>query len=299
MSTPRITGKARLAGVLGHPVAHSLSPVLHNYWLERLGVDGAYVPLPVAPDQFVTAVRGLQAAGFRGANVTIPHKQAAFAIADEVDPMARVAGSVNTLVFGEDGRIRGSSTDGFGFLASLEAEGIGIGAVRDRGAALLLGAGGAARSIAAALMERGFSVIVTNRTATRARELVETLSQAWRDHAAGAMPALSTLPWDHPAGVPADVSLLVNTTSLGMAGGPDASWAPDLTGAADHLIVADIVYVPCETPLLKAAAACGLTAIGGLGMLLHQARPGFRAWFGAEAEVDAATVAYVLAALKR
>ncbi len=296
----RITGQARLAGVLGYPVSHSLSPVLHNYWLERLGIDGAYVPLPVSPEQFSIAVHGLQAAGFRGANVTIPHKEAAFAIADDVDPMAHIAGSVNTLVFGEDGRIRGSSTDGFGFIASLEAEGIDLARLRQNGAALLLGAGGAARSIATALLELGFSVIISNRTEARAHTMVKQLSEAWRNHSDGHRPDLSVLAWDHcRKGVSASLSLLVNTTSLGMTGGPDAGWKPDLTGASDQLVVSDIVYVPRETPLLREASERGLKTVGGLGMLLHQARPGFRSWFGIEAEVDDATIAHVSAALKR
>lgn len=179
MSEFRITGRAKLAGVIGHPVTHSLSPVLHNYWLARHGIDGAYVPLSVAPDAFVTAVKGLQVSGFRGANVTIPHKEAAFAIADEVDPMARIAGSVNTLVFREDGVIHGSSTDGFGYVANLESDGIDVAALASRGPALLLGAGGAARSIATSLLEKGFQVVFSNRTAGRAEGLAKELDAAW------------------------------------------------------------------------------------------------------------------------
>ncbi|NHN90504.1 shikimate dehydrogenase [Acetobacter sicerae] len=300
MSEFRITGKAKLAGVIGYPVTHSLSPVLHNYWLARHGIDGAYVPLSVAPDAFVIAVKGLQAAGFRGANVTIPHKEAAFAIADEVDPMARIAGSVNTLVFREDGSIHGSSTDGFGYVANLEADGIDVSALASRGPALLLGAGGAARSIATSLLEKGFQVIFSNRTAERADGLAKELDAAWRrNFPEGDAPWLSTIAWDEWEEQLGDMALLVNTTSLGMQGGPAPDWAPNLSKASRHLVASDIVYVPQETPFLKAARELGLTTSGGLGMLLHQARPGFKAWFGADTEVDEATVAYIRAALSR
>ena len=294
-----ITGKAKLAGVIGHPVSHSLSPVLHNYWLKRYGIDGAYVPLPVAPGAFETAIRGLQAAGFRGANVTIPHKEAAASIADAVDPLARIAGSVNTLVFREDGTIHGSSTDGMGYVASLEAEGVSLADLASRGSALLLGAGGAARSIATSLMEQGVSVILSNRTGERADALARELAAAWQSHMNKAAPSLTTIPWDSWETALGDVSLLVNTTSLGMQGGPAPDWKPDLAHSPTHLVVSDIVYVPRETPFLRAATARRLKTVGGLGMLLHQARPGFRAWFGTEAEVDAATVEHVLAALKQ
>ncbi|MBV1836407.1 shikimate dehydrogenase [Acetobacter estunensis] len=299
MNGPRITGKARLAGVIGQPVSHSLSPVLHNYWLARHGIDGAYVPLCVAPEAFDTAIRGLQAAGFRGANVTIPHKEAAFAIADEVNPMARIAGSVNTLVFREDGTIQGTSTDGFGYIASLQAEGVVLPALAAREPALLLGAGGAARSIAVSLLEQGIAVRLANRTAARAAELAASITAAWTKHAGQSGAGVSVCSWDSWEEELRDISLLVNTTSLGMAGGPNPAWKPDLSRAGSDLVVSDIVYVPRETPLLRSAAAHGLRTVGGLGMLLHQARPGFRAWFGADAEVDEATVRHVLAALHR
>jgi shikimate dehydrogenase len=283
-------------------VSHSLSPVLHNYWLEKYNVDGAYVPLAVRPDAFETAVRGLQAAGFRGANVTIPHKEAAFAIADEVEPLARIAGSVNTLLFREDGSIHGSSTDGYGYLASLEAEGVSVEKLAERGAVLLLGAGGAARSIAASLMERAIPVVIANRTRDRATALVGSLRAAWMTEMADAPPALSSLAlsslaWDEWPRRLGDVSLVVNTTSLGMKGGPDPLWRPDFSAAATDLIVSDIVYVPRETAFLKEAAARGLQTVEGLGMLLHQARPGFRSWFGVEADVDSATLEHVRAVL--
>lgn len=274
-----ITGKARLAGVLGWPVAHSRSPALHNYWLRRYGVDGAYVPLPASPESFVAAVLGLQAAGFRGANVTIPHKEAAYRLADVLDESARRAGAVNTLVFREDGKILGLSTDGGGFVASLEACKLPPQANTQ---ALLLGAGGAARSVAAALQDRGMKVSITNRTQARAEELAK------------ALPGANVLPWQAWEQRLGDFTLLVNTTSLGMEGGPDPLFCPSLAQASGHLVVADIVYVPRVTPLLASATRQGLRTVGGLGMLLHQARLGFREWFGVDPQVDEATQEYVL-----
>jgi shikimate dehydrogenase len=262
-----LSGAARLAGVIGWPVAHSRSPRLHNAWLARHGIDGAYVPLPVRPDEFATALRGLAACGFAGANVTIPHKEAAFSACSTLDDAARRAGAVNTLVF-EGGRIAGSNTDGWGFLANLRAAGIDPAA----GPALLLGAGGAARAIAAALSAEGAPVSLCNRTADRAAALAGELGLAWLD-------------WNFRHAALADHALLVNTTALGMAGHPPLDLSLDRAGP--RLAVADIVYVPLETPLLADARARGLAAVDGLGMLLHQARPGFHAWFGVRPEADA------------
>jgi shikimate dehydrogenase len=262
-----ISGAARLAGVLGWPVSHSRSPKLHNFWLARHGIDGAYVPLPVAPADFVTAVRGLGAAGFRGANVTIPHKEAAFALCTRIDAIARRSGAVNTLAFTPDG-IDGSNTDGAGFLANLLAHRIDPAA----GPALLLGAGGAARAIAATLLDEGVHVRIANRSPDRAAAL------------AAALPGIEVLDWNRRHAALADHALLVNTTSAGMKGAPKLDL--DLTRVAAALVVADIVYVPLMTPLLTASAARGLRTVGGLGMLLHQAVPGFSAWFGVTPEVD-------------
>lgn len=258
-----LTGKARLAGVAGWPVSHSRSPLLHGTWIARHRLDAAYVPLPIAPENFALAVRGLAAAGFRGMNVTIPHKEAAFAVCDEVLPRAHRAGAVNTLVF-RDGRIIGDCTDGFGFLASLPDYD------PRRGPAVLLGAGGAARAIAAALLDAGCPrLTLVNRTPERAEALARALG--------GPIHVSTTPPLE-------DAALLVNTTSLGMAGQPPL--VLDLTPLPAHAVVADIVYVPLETPLLAAARARGLTGVDGLGMLLHQARPGFEAWFGVAPVVD-------------
>lgn len=275
---PILSGQARLAGVIGWPVAHSRSPRLHGFWLERHGIDGAYLPLAVQPADFQTAVRGLVAAGFAGANVTIPHKEAAFAVCDRVDPFAHAAGAVNTLVF-ENGRITGRNTDGIGFLENLRQHGIDPAA----GSALLLGAGGAARAIAAALRGLDVSVTLTNRTGARAESL------------AAAVPGCRTIPWETRDDALADQALIVNTTSLGMTG--HGALALDLRRATPEAAVSDIVYVPLETPLIAAARACGLKTAPGLGMLLHQAVPGFAAWFGLTPVVDDALYDFVAADL--
>jgi shikimate dehydrogenase len=275
---PILTGHARLAGIIGWPVAHSRSPRLHGFWLDRHGLDGAYVPLAIRPEHFATAVRGLMQAGFAGANVTLPHKRAAFALCDSVDPSARHAGAVNTLVF-RDGKIEGSNTDGWGFLANLRAHGVDPAA----GPALILGAGGAARAVAAALLETGVPVTIANRTAEHAEALAHDL------------PNLRVLPWHRRGDALSDQALLVNATSLGMQGHPPVDL--DLARAAPTLAVADIVYVPLQTPLLSATAAHGLRGVEGLGMLLYQAVPGFRAWFGVEPVVDEALRRFVAADL--
>jgi shikimate dehydrogenase len=264
-----LTGHARLAGVLGWPVSHSRSPRLHGHWLDTLGIDGAYLPLPVHPDRFATAVPALADLGFRGANVTIPHKQAAFAVCDVVDATARRAGAVNTLVF-RDGRIEGSNTDGFGFLESVRNAAPGWQPAD--GPAVLLGAGGAARAVAAALLDSGCPrVTLVNRSRARAEALARDLG--------GPIGTADAAPL-------ADAAVLVNTTALGMQGQPPL--VLDLTPLPAGAVVVDIVYVPLETPLLVQARARGLRAVDGLGMLLHQARPGFEAWFGVAPSVDAA-----------
>lgn len=276
---PILTGRTLLAGVIGWPVSHSRSPRLHGYWLDRHGIDGAYLPLPVRPEDFATAVHGLRAAGFRGANVTLPHKQAAFAVCDEVEDAAREAGAVNTLIFAEDGRILGRNTDGSGFVANLRAHGVDPAA----GPALILGAGGGARAVAQALRREGAAVTVANRTPERAEALATGLR------------GLATIDWERRHHALADHALVVNTTALGMHG--QAPLELDFARAPDGLAVADIVYVPLETELLAAARMRGLRPVEGLGMLLHQAREGFAAWFGTLPEVDQATRDFVAADL--
>jgi shikimate dehydrogenase len=275
---PILSGKARVAGIIGWPVAHSRSPRLHGFWLEQYAIDGAYIPLAIQPHDFAAAVRGLVAAGFAGANVTIPHKVAAFAVCDSVDDAARRAGSVNTMIF-KDGGVTGSSTDGWGFVANLRAHGIDPAV----GPALLLGAGGAARAIAATLLDLGIPVTVANRTTSRSEALAHDL------------PGLRTIVWERREMALADHAMLINTTTLGMSGHPALDF--DLSLAPADLVVADIVYVPLETPLLRSARARGLQAVEGLGMLLYQAVPGFQAWFGVRPEVDDALRRFVAADL--
>jgi shikimate dehydrogenase len=267
-----VDGRTRLAGVLGWPVAHSRSPRLHNYWIARHGVNGAYLPLPVAPEHFATAVRALGTLGFAGANVTVPHKLAALAACDEVSEAARRIGAVNTLVFRAEGALFGTNTDAEGFAANLQAVAPGFDA--SAAPALVLGAGGAARAVVVALLDAGAAEIrLTNRSAARAAALAAEMGDACK-----------AVPWAERSGALAGIGLVVNTTSLGMTGQPPLDIAlDDLPAAA---VVNDIVYDPLTTPLLRAAAARGNPAVDGLGMLLHQARVGFQAWFGVEPKVD-------------
>lgn len=267
-----LTGRSRLAGVMGWPVAHSRSPRLHGFWLERYRIDGAYVPLAVQPERIGEALRALPVLGFRGANLTLPHKEAALEHLEEIDANARRLGAVNTVTVRDDGSLHGENTDGFGFLAHLRDT---VDGWRAEGrVAVVLGAGGAARAIAAALDDDGArNVRVLNRTRARAEALAESLGGT-----------IEALPWEERSDVLADADLLVNTTTLGMAGQPVLEL--NLSALPAAAVVYDIVYVPLETPLLKAARARGNPIVDGLGMLLHQARPGFEAWFGVKPAVD-------------
>ena len=273
-----LSGQAKLAGVMGWPVGHSRSPRLHGYWLQHYDIDGAYLPLPVAPEDFAAALKALVGLGFRGVNVTVPHKEAALALCDEVAPLAARIGAVNTLVF-QEGQILGSSSDGFGFMENLKS-----GASNWQpasGPAVVLGAGGAARAVVAALLEAGVpKVRLFNRTLERAARLADDLG-----------PGIEVIAWQDRNDMLGEAALLVNTTTLGMTG--QAALEIDLSALASHAVVTDLVYAPLETPLLAAARARGLTAVDGLGMLLHQARPGFEAWFGVKPEVTPSLRAFV------
>jgi len=261
------TGTPR-AFVVGHPIAHSRSPLIHGHWLAEHGIAGSYERLDVAPEAFSNFVRALPASGYRGGNVTIPHKEAACRLADTLTPRAEKIGAVNTLVVGPDGRIHGDNTDAPGFCAHLDHS---LGAdwpARGTGTAVVLGAGGAARAIVVGLAERGMRRIrVANRTLARA-EAVAALAPGIAD----------ALAWDDLPAALKEAGLLVNTTSLGMKGQPPL--ALDLAPLPREAAVADIVYAPLETDLLAAARRRELAAVDGLGMLLHQAVPGFEAWFG-------------------
>lgn len=282
----RITGKTRLAGIMGWPVSHSRSPALHNFWIDEHAVDGAYVPLAVRPEQLETALRALPALGFRGCNLTIPHKERALALVDRVDPLARRIGAINTATVMPDGSIEGRNTDIYGFRENLHD------CIPDwqpgAGPAAVLGAGGAARAIVAALIEERVTEIrIVNRTAARAARLAEDLG----------VPGcrLSVHPWAERESALDEAGLLINTTSLGMAGGTEL--AIELARLPLSAVVADLVYVPLETPLLAAARRRGLRTADGLGMLLHQGRPGFEAWFGTPVWVTRELRAAVLTTL--
>ena len=266
-----ISARARLAGVMGWPVDHSLSPRLHGYWLEANGIDGAYLPLAVAPEHFAQALRVLALLGFRGVNITVPHKEAALDVVDVAVPLARRIGAVNTITVRSDGTLEGTNTDAYGFTEHLKATVPGWQA--SGGPAVIIGAGGAARAISVALLDAGVAEIrIVNRTLARAEALAAAVGEPVR-----------VLPWTGRANAVGDAALVVNTTTLGMTGQP----ALDLETAsiADDAVVCDIVYAPLQTPLLRAAAGRGLRTVGGLGMLIHQARPGFEAWFGVAPEI--------------
>ena len=254
------------AGVMGWPVEHSRSPAVHGFWLRHYGIAGDYVKLPVRPEGLRTALRALGEEGFAGCNLTLPHKEAALAIVDHIDASARRIGAVNTIIVRPDRTLEGRNTDAFGFIENLRAGAPGWRA--DRGAAVVLGAGGAARAVLTALIDAGVAEIrLLNRHRARAESLTAALGGPIR-----------VLDWEARARVLADAALLVNTTSLGMHGAPPLELALDALDPA--AVVNDIVYVPLETPLLAAARRRGNTVVDGLGMLLHQARPAFAAWFG-------------------
>jgi shikimate dehydrogenase len=269
----KIAGTTRLAGIMGWPVAHSRSPLLHGFWLDETGTDGAYVPLPVRPEHIEQALRALPILGFRGCNLTIPHKQTALYIADRVDPLARRIGAVNTILVAPDGTLEARNTDAFGFRENLRE------AARDwkpaAGPAVVLGAGGSARAVVAALSDAGVTEIrIVNRTLSRAEIVASDLETS--------ATRITVHPWSEVSNVQRHAGLLVNTTSLGMTGEPPLVLDLLLPLTAP---VVDIVYVPLETDLLGTARRRGNPVVDGLGMLLHQGRPGFEAWFGAPVRV--------------
>lgn len=276
-----LSGISRLAGVMGWPVSHSKSPRLQGYWLAKYGVDGSYMPLPVAPENFAASVRALRDLGFAGVNVTIPFKQAVFAVCDELSDRAKRIGAVNTVTFSADGKILGDNTDGFGFIENLRQS------VPDidfsSGPAVILGAGGASRAVIVALLDENCPQIrLINRTTKRAHDLADEIGDDRITVVNGPIGDADLC----------DASLLVNTTSLGMVGQP--ALEIDLAGLAQNTIVTDIVYAPLKTDLLLQAEARGNQVVDGLGMLLHQARPGFHKWFGIDPVVTSALREFVL-----
>lgn len=277
--------ETRRAFVCGHPIRHSRSPLIHGHWLEQFGIAGRYTAEDVAPENFAGFIEGLRSgeAGFVGGNVTIPHKEAACRLVDTPDELAKELGAANTL-WVEDGKVRATNTDGYGFTANLDACHPGW----DKGShAVIFGAGGAARAIVQAVRERGFSEVhIVNRTVARAQELADRFGPKIFAHPQGAL-----------GEVMRGADLFVNTTSVGMDGenAIDIDFTPLVSGA----VVTDIVYVPLMTPMLIKAQAQGFAIVDGLGMLLHQAVPGFEKWFGRRPAVDEALRALIVADMER
>lgn len=264
--------KIPLAGVIGSPISHSKSPILHGYWLKKYGIPGHYIPMDIAQSDLETAIRTMPQMGFVGLNVTIPHKENVLGLADLVTDRAALIGAANTLIFRSDGKIHADNTDGYGFIENLRQ-----GAPNwdpKSGPAAVLGGGGAARAIIASLIEMGVPEIrLSNRTRTRA--------DALRAEFGG---KISVYEWVQAGNMLDEAMTVVNTTSLGMVGKPELRIPLD--GLSAKAVVTDLVYTPLETAFLRQAKERGCTTVDGLGMLLHQAAPGFERWFGVRPEVD-------------
>lgn len=267
MTLPKIP----LAAVIGHPIAHSKSPMLHGYWLKTYGIEGHYIPMDVSPDDLETVLRNMHKMGFVGTNVTIPHKTRALEIADQVTDRATLIGAANTLIFHEDGKILADNTDGYGFIQNLRQSAPDWDPAA--GPAVVLGAGGAARAVVASLLDVGVpEIFISNRTRVRAEQLRDDFGAR-----------LKVVEWVQAGEVMEDGATVVNTTSLGMTGKPELKVS--LEGLQPGSLVTDLVYTPLRTPFLDEAQARGCMTVDGLGMLLHQATPGFERWFGPRPEV--------------
>lgn len=276
-----MSGEFGLAGVMGWPIAQSRSPVIHNYWLEKYKINGRYVPLAVKPERLPDAIRGLPALGFRGCNLTMPHKQMAMAMVDSLTDTAKRIGALNCIVVGDDGKLLGVNNDGNGYVLSVQE--VAPQWTPDAGPIAILGAGGAARALIVALLERGAKEIrLINRTLEKAEQLAKEYGAA-----------IKPMAWDKRSDVIGDVALLANATSQGMIGKPALDISLDRL--SKQTLVSDLIYVPPETPFLAAAKARGNVTINGLGMLLHQARPAFQAWFGVMPEITPELRAAVMA----
>ena len=276
MNLPKIP----LAAVIGSPIAHSKSPQIHGHWLSTLGIQGAYIPMDVAPEDLEQVLRTLPKMGFVGANITIPHKEAVMEIVDVITDRAALIGAVNTLTFRADGKIMADNTDGYGFIENLRAGAPSW--VPADGPAAVLGAGGAARAVIASLLDAGVpEILLSNRTRVRADRLKSVFGGR-----------VTVYDWVKAGNMLDHASLVVNTTSLGMIGKP-ALRVP-LDGLRPSMVVTDLVYAPLKTKLLETAEEAGCTTVDGLGMLLHQAVPGFERWFGTRPQVDRATRAAAL-----
>jgi shikimate dehydrogenase len=256
----------KLAGVMGWPVAHSRSPVIHNHWIAHHGLKGAYVLLPVQPGNLEQALRALPVLGFAGCNLTIPHKVEALRLVDRVDHLAARIGAINTIVVEADRSLTGRNTDSFGYIESLRDAQPQWQA--DAGPAVVIGAGGAARAVIVSLIDQGACEIrLTNRSWAKAHDMAQEFGAT-----------VSAMAWEDRHDALAGAALLVNTTNQGMQG--EAALDLRLDALPITALVSDIIYVPMETPLLTAARRRGNQTVNGLGMLLNQARPAFEAWFG-------------------
>ena len=275
-----ISGQAKKAGVIGWPVGHSKSPALHGFWLNEYKIDGAYVPMAVKPDALAAALYALPVLGFVGVNLTVPHKEAAMGLVDEISDVAKSIGAINTIFVRADGRLQGTNTDAFGFMEKLLQNHAGFDATR--GPCVVLGAGGAARAVCAAMIAAGCpEVIVVNRTLARGQALAHHFG-----------PTVKAVEWSKLNVAMSEAALLVNTTTLGMIGRPALEL--DLSPLSKTALVTDLVYSPLETGLLAAAKRRANPTIDGLGMLLYQAQAGFEGWFGVKPAVTAAVRAHVL-----
>jgi len=269
-----------LAGVIGTPIAHSKSPILHGHWLKTYGLAGFYIPMDVSPENLAEVLRALPKAGFVGVNVTVPHKVAVMEIADLVTDRATLIGAANTLIFRKDGKIHADNTDGYGFIENLRQNAPGWNPAA--GPAAVLGAGGAARAVIASLLDVGVpEILISNRTRIRAEGLQHDFGNRLR-----------VVDWVQAGNMLEDAATVVNTTSLGMMGKPELR--VPLDGLQKNALVTDLVYAPLQTRLLRVAQEMGCQTVDGLGMLLHQAVPGFERWFGQRPTIDADTRAAVL-----
>ena len=260
------TSTIPVAAVIGHPVNHSRSPRMHNFWLAHFGLEGYYIPLDIDPKKFERSIRNLPELGLVGANITIPYKEKVLKIADKISDRAALVGAANTLTFLQNGVIYADNTDGYGFLQNIKSK-YKDWSARD-GITVVFGAGGASRAILAALIEDGASdIILANRTRSRADQLRSELGAK-----------IKVVEWMKIQNYLSEASTIINTTSLGMVGKTDLPIP--LNALKKNTLVTDIVYTPIETHLLATAAKMGCRTVDGLGMLIHQAIPGFERWFG-------------------